>query len=108
MCPAQNARKHGFRAVTEILTLEQEAEIEAIRINFARDFRPNTNLKSLAKAFWTLGRLDAEEEAAYALPEPEKSIGKLSTLARYRAHHERLFYRFFANLANLAIKNCTN
>jgi hypothetical protein len=107
---SQNARKHGFRAKVQILSPPQQAEIAETIQFFARDFPPQSTadlaiLAQLGKAFWTLKQFDNLEAQQYLNPGYEDAVRRLSTLTRYRAHHERLFHNAMKALYQ---RFCTN
>jgi len=109
---SQNARKHGFRSESVILTPTQRAEIETHTQFFAADF-PHLNRQhpalflQLGTAWWYLQQFNKLEDPCYATTDYEAATRRLGTLTRYRAHYERLFYQAMS-LLQVLIANCTS
>ena len=94
---SQNARTHGLRAHSEILTPADQHEIAKITNEFAKDFE-SAQVAQLAKAYWNLKRFDALEDEVFDGTEtnPEEITCRLYNLSRYRARHQRLFHQSLA------------
>ncbi|MEO8127487.1 MAG: hypothetical protein ABJF23_26365 [Bryobacteraceae bacterium] len=109
---SQNARKDGFRAHTTILTPAQQSEIETHTQFFAADF-PHLHQQhpalfvQLGVTWWYLQQFNKLEDPCYVTTDYEAAIRRLTTLTRYRAHYERLFYQALCAL-QLLIENYTN
>ena len=108
---SQNARKQGFRSQHVTLTAQQLAGIDACIQFFTADF-PHLHQQHLAlfiqlgTAWWNLQQFDKLENECYKTTDYEYAVGRLFTLTRYRAHHERLFHQAMGILLTLLAK-CT-
>ncbi len=91
---SQNARTHGLRAQTEILSPADHQEIARITGEFTKEFK-GPQVAQLAKAHWNLQRVDTLEDQLFDDTEtnPEEIASRLHNLSRHRARHQRLFHQ---------------
>ena len=95
---SQNARTHGYRAVRQIITANQQQEIEKIIANFSQSNPPDSVarqvlLKQMGTAWWNIIEFDKQTQHLYLTTDYEYAISRLYTLQPYRIHHENLFYK---------------
>ncbi len=95
---SQNARTHGYRAVRQIITANQQQEIEKIIANFSQSNPPESVarqvlLKQMGTAWWNIIEFDKQTQHLYFTKDYEYAISRTFTLQPYRIHHENLFYK---------------
>ena len=106
---SQNARKHGFSAVTLHVLPSEQAEFDNYETELLNEIKPHSGLQAdlfrqLVHAGWSLIRLERYELEIIADGNPFKSPdaqAQLSRLERYRASHRRAYSRALAEIRKL-------
>ncbi len=91
---SQNARTHGYRAALQIITPDQQREIEKIIANFSQSNPPESVarqvlLKQMGTAWWNIIEFDKQTQHFYFTKDYEYAISRIFTLQPYRIHHEK-------------------
>lgn len=106
---AQNARKHGFSAVTLQVLPSEQAEFDIYQNELLDQIKPAAGLQAdlfrqLVHAGWSLVRLERYEFEILEQGNPFNSADsqiKLDRLERYRASHRRAYVRILNEIRKL-------
>lgn len=106
---AQNARKHGFSAITLQVLPSEQAEFDIYQNELLDQIKPAAGLQAdlfrqLVHAGWSLVRLERYELEILAQGNPfnsNESQNKLDRLERYRASHRRAYSRILNEIRKL-------